>query len=350
MRGVRLTSTAVSVLLVAMAALTWAAAQGPAPELVEAQEAYEQNLALGTSLEGRAASAEQAAEAERLFQEGLGKVREYASLHPRSAEAHRMAGIFLCMAYRPVSVPADPAPEHTSAGESASPMETILRRGGAKDCEEGLAEFRAALRLKKNRLDYFLDYAEALYVCEDVGGCQEQALSLWDHRSSMSNAQCARCACLLADCASRQSQPETEMRWLQEAVRYDPQHEEAGRRLADMVAAQPRITWLSYEAGKALAASEKKPMLIDFSTSWCGWCRRMESNVFPNPEVISFCSRFVCIKVDGDQRKDLTSAYRVDGYPTTVVLDHTGRELHRIVGYRPSARYLEELRQAVANH
>lgn len=350
MRGVRLTSTAAALLLLAMAALTWAAAQGPASELVEAQEAYQQNLALGRLLEGRPATAEQAAEAERLFQEGLGKAREYASLHPRSAEAHRMAGVFLCMAYRPVSIPADPAPQQLSTGDSEPAMETVLRRGGVRDCEEGLAELRAALRLKKNRLDYFLDYAEALYVCEDVGGCHEQALSLWDHRSSMSNSQCARCACLLADCASRQNQPEAEMRWLQEAVRYDPQHEEAGHRLADMVAAQPRIAWLSYEAGKALAASEKKPILIDFSTSWCGWCRRMESNVFPNPEVISFCSQFVCVKVDGDRRKDLTSAHGVDGYPTTVVLDHTGQELHRIVGYRPSARYLEELRQAVPNH
>jgi thiol-disulfide isomerase/thioredoxin len=350
MRGVCLISTAVALCLVATAAPTWATAQESAAELVEAREAYEQNVALGRSLEGRPASAEETAEAERLFQEGLGKAREYASLHPRSAEAHRMAGIFLCMAYRPVSVPADPAPEEASADDSEPAMETVLRRGGAKDCEEGLAELRAALRLEKNRLDYFLDYAEALYACEDIGGCQEQALSLWDHRSSMSNSQCARCACLLADCASRQNQPDAEMRWLQEAVRYDPQHEDAGQRLADIVAAQPRIAWLSYEAGKALAANEKKPMLIDFSTSWCGWCRKMESNVFPNPEVISFCRQFVCIKVDGDQRKDLTSAYGVDGYPTTVVLDHTGRELHRIVGYRPSARYLEELRRAVPNH
>lgn len=323
----------------------WAEPIEPAGDLAAAQEAYRLNLALGESLAGRPATPEQAAEAERLSREGLVQARAFMARNPRSAEAHRLAGLLLCLAYKPVSVPADQEAAEAGAEPRAAEI-TVLVRGGAKDCEEGLAEFRAALRLDK-KPEYYLDYAEALFVCKDVNACQEQAMALWDHRAAMSNVQCARCACLLAECAKRNGQADAEMRWLGEAVKYNPEDEPARQRFADLMAAQPTIVWLTYEAGKALAASEKKPMLIDFTASWCGWCRKLEKDVFPNSQVVSLCRRFVCIRVDGDERRDLMAAYRVNGLPTAIILDHTGRELHRIVGYRPAADYVSELRQAL---
>jgi thiol:disulfide interchange protein len=100
---------------------------------------------------------------------------------------------------------------------------------------------------------------------------------------------------------------------------------------------------------KAVAAGQKKPMLIDFSTSRCGWCKRLDKEVLSNPQVVSFCRQLVCIKVDGDQRRDLAAAFGVRGYPTAIVLDHQGRRLHGIVGYRPTAAYLAELRRALSS-
>lgn len=326
----------------------WGADDEAAGALVEAQEAYRRNVALGESLGGRPASAEQAAEAKRLFDDGLSKARECISRDARSAEAHRVAGILLCMAYGPVSIPADQLTGSSPAGPNPQTV-TVLRRGAAGDCEEGLAELRTALRLEKSRLDYYLDHAEALYVCGDLAGCQQQALSVWDQRALMANVQCARCACMLADCAGNRSDPDAQMRWLREAVKHDPQHEGAQERLAELVAAQPSIVWLEYEEGKALAAGQKKPMLMQFSTSRCGWCKKLDKEILSDPHVVSFCRQLVCIKVDGDQRRDLVSAFGVRGYPTTIVLDHQGRRLHGIVGYRPTSAYLAELRRALSS-
>jgi len=332
----------VALCLASRAPVAASAADQAPTQLAAAQHAYEQNRALGDSLRGSPATPEQAEEAERLFQDALAKVRACLAQDPGSAEAHRLAGMLLCTAYRPVSVRADAAPEH-----GAAETVTILIRGGRSDCEEGLDELRASLRLKRKDPSYSLDYAEALFASDKLAACEKQALRLWDKRPDMSNLQCARCARILADCAQTRNRPEAEMQWMRAAVKYNPQDAEVAQRLAALVAAQPKIVWLSYEAGKALAETEKKPMLIDFKTDWCGWCRKLERDVFTHEDVVACCKQFVCIEVDGTNRRDLATAFSVRSYPTAVVLDHTGRELRRIVGYRPAARYVAELQTAL---
>jgi len=314
----------------------------PPPELAAAEKAYAQNLALGDALGGRPAEADQAAEAERFLQEALAEARACIAAKARSAEAHHLAGLVLCTAYRPVTMPSEDASNRELADDEPETV-VILRRAAATDCEEGLAEMRAALRLQPANPEYHLDYAEALSTCDALAACEEHALALWDERPTMSNLQCARCACLLADCARSRSEPEVEIRWLREAARYNPQDAEVAQRLAALAAAQPKILWFSYEAGKALAESEQKPMLIDFTAEWCGWCSRLEKDVFSREDVVACSKRFVCIKVDEADRRDLVAAFHVQAYPTAVVLDHTGRELHRITGYRPAAQYVAEL-------
>jgi len=307
---------------------------GAQPQLSAAEEAYMQNLVLGNALAGRPADTGQAAEAERLFQRAL-------------AEAHRLACLILCTAYRPVTIPAEQVcEEELPEGESGAVV--ILRRGAATDCEEGLAEMRAAMRLKPADPEYRLDYAEALSTCSEFADCEEQALALWENRSAMSNLQCSRCARLLADCACSRGDPNGEIRWLRAAVKYDPKDKAVAKRLETLVAAQPKAVWVSYEAGKAIAESEQKPMLIYFAAEWCGWCRKLETDVFSRPGFATLSEQLVCIRVDEAERRDLISTFNLEAYPTTVVLDHTRRELHRIRGYRPAEQYLAQLKNALA--
>ena len=118
----------------------------PSPGLAAAENAYAQNLALGDALYGMPVSAGQAAEAERLFQEALAEARACIAQNARSVEAHHLAGMVLCTAYRPVTVPSEDASDKELAEDGPETV-VVLRRGAATDCEEGLAEMRAALRL-----------------------------------------------------------------------------------------------------------------------------------------------------------------------------------------------------------
>jgi thioredoxin-like negative regulator of GroEL len=320
---------------------------GQVPDLTAAKQAYRANVKLGESLAGKPASAEQVAEAQRLFDEALMKARGAISESPQSADAHRLVGLVLCTAYKPVTI--NPGSQ-AQGGEKVKPPTTVLLRGAAGDCQEGVAELRSALQLANSAPDYVLDYAEAMFTCGDAKGAQEQAASVWDQRASLSKEQSIRCARLLAECGRATNTPDVETRWLQEVLKLSPKDKAAGERLTRIAAAARSsgpVTWRTYETGTALARQADKPVLIEFEATWCGVCKMLERDVIPSPEFISFARKLLCIKVDGDARPDLKQKHRVTGFPTAVVLDPSGRELYRLVGYRPAKDYVAELQKAL---
>jgi thiol:disulfide interchange protein len=105
---------------------------------------------------------------------------------------------------------------------------------------------------------------------------------------------------------------------------------------------------VDYETGMEQVEKQEKPVLIDFTASWCGWSRKLESEVFPTREVIALSQKFVCIRVDGDERPELVDRYVVDGYPTLLFLEHDGRELNRVSGYAPADEIVAEMEAALA--
>lgn len=333
---------ALMLLVCAALAAVGLAAEAP-PDLTTAQTCYECNVALGESLGGGQASAEQAAEAQRLIQEGLECAQACVAEQPRVAEAHYACGRLLCLTYRPTEVRV----VRYRDGEEQEEIAVVLRRGRHAGTEEGLAELRVAMRLAEANVDYQLDYAEALQVGAEPAHCVQQAQATWE-QADLSRTQKARCACVLAASMRSLERTEEEARWLREALEWDPQNVAAAERLSALVSATPAtVTWQAFEAGMALARQRGKPVFMDFSTPWCGWCGRLDREVFTDPTVISVSGQFVCIKVDANARRDLVGRYGVRGYPTAVMLDAGGREVHRIVGYRPARQYVLEMQRGL---
>ena len=93
------------------------------------------------------------------------------------------------------------------------------------------------------------------------------------------------------------------------------------------------------------AQSEGKPVLVNFYADWCVWCKRLDSTTLRDVKVAALLSdRVVAVHLDveGDGR-ELSNEYRVDGLPTVLILDPSGREIGRIPGYMPPTGFLERV-------
>lgn len=116
-------------------------------------------------------------------------------------------------------------------------------------------------------------------------------------------------------------------------------------------------SWRAWDAGLKEAARLQRPVLVDVYTDWCGWCKRMDRDVYARPDVQAYlASRFVVVKLDAEsaarvrwEGREMTSralAQRlgVNGYPTTVFLDAKGRRIRNTSGYVPASQFLQVLR------
>jgi len=45
--------------------------------------------------------------------------------------------------------------------------------------------------------------------------------------------------------------------------------------------AQEKLDWKSFEEALSIAESEDLPIFVDVWAPWCGWCRKMKRDVYP---------------------------------------------------------------------
>lgn len=100
------------------------------------------------------------------------------------------------------------------------------------------------------------------------------------------------------------------------------------------------------DAAISEAADKKQRCFIKFETTWCGPCQMMTQNVFTAKDVVEASKGVVCVKVDGDERRDLVEKYAVKAYPTGLMIAADGTEAARFVGYQKvteMAGFLKEM-------
>lgn len=104
------------------------------------------------------------------------------------------------------------------------------------------------------------------------------------------------------------------------------------------------------------AKKQKKKTVMLFFTApgWCGPCRRLESETMPSAGFQKLAKKAELVKMDFSERNKVTSDmrktaqdFKIQGFPTLIVLDPSGKEKGRIVGYRPEKNYLRELEKLV---
>lgn len=98
------------------------------------------------------------------------------------------------------------------------------------------------------------------------------------------------------------------------------------------------------------SAEEKKPVFLDISTSWCGWCKVMKKNTFSKKEVGEyFNSHFINVELDGekDDGLRLVRKFGVTGYPTVFIIDQNENAVLTSEGYHEPDDLLEIVQSAI---
>ena len=110
-------------------------------------------------------------------------------------------------------------------------------------------------------------------------------------------------------------------------------------------AAQTDFRHITFDEALQAAKKEKKHVFIDFYTDWCGPCKRMSREVFPQKSVGDFMNaRFVCLKLNAEKEGvELAKKYGVKAYPTYYVIDAQGKQLMTASGSMPPDDFIAKI-------
>ena len=94
---------------------------------------------------------------------------------------------------------------------------------------------------------------------------------------------------------------------------------------------------LTFDESIKKAGSENKKVIVDIYTDWCGWCKKMDRDVYESKPVKKITNKsFVIIKLDAEgsnkinyngieyTETGLALYFEAQGYPTTVFLEPDG--------------------------
>lgn len=90
--------------------------------------------------------------------------------------------------------------------------------------------------------------------------------------------------------------------------------------------------------------SGDKPVLVDFSASWCGPCQMM-APVLDDLAKDEQEKRFIVGKIDIDQAPEIAAKYDVMSVPSFLIFKE-GKEISRIVGAMPKEMLVSKVLEA----
>ncbi len=100
---------------------------------------------------------------------------------------------------------------------------------------------------------------------------------------------------------------------------------------------------MSYDDAMATAKAKNQPVIIDFYTDWCRWCKVLDTVTYIDPLVVELSKSVVFAKVNAEVDSVAVKTNSIRGYPSILLFDSDGKEIDRIVGYLPGPEFVETI-------
>lgn len=103
--------------------------------------------------------------------------------------------------------------------------------------------------------------------------------------------------------------------------------------------------------GKKRAREEDKSMVVYFFSRYCTYCEAMERDVLADKDIGTILNRdMIYLKIDVDGNEAIARRNGVWGYPTTILMENTGKPIVKIPGYIPKKDFKAILAYAKGKH
>ena len=98
-----------------------------------------------------------------------------------------------------------------------------------------------------------------------------------------------------------------------------------------------QIQWQTdFKLAKSIAAGQDKLLVIDFWANWCGPCKLMDMYMWNDSTITQYSEKFVFVKINLDQNRDLAKEYQIRSIPLVIVADASGEAIWQKTGYNSS--------------
>jgi len=114
-----------------------------------------------------------------------------------------------------------------------------------------------------------------------------------------------------------------------------------------------QVQWLDFDDGLARARSIRKPIMINFYTDWCVYCKKLDRETLQDPEVArTLESGFVAIRLNAENGKarlayrgksfthaEFSRYFGVTAFPSIVFLNDKGEPITMVPGFVPAQQF-----------
>ncbi|UCG50776.1 MAG: tetratricopeptide repeat protein [Candidatus Latescibacterota bacterium] len=107
------------------------------------------------------------------------------------------------------------------------------------------------------------------------------------------------------------------------------------------------VKWAEVPYGEIIKQAQTKDqhVFVDFYTTWCGPCKKLEKVTYKDEKVIAFLNEMIAVKYDAekDEGETLAKEFKVNAYPTLILIGPDGKEIDRHLGYLDPDEFVKVL-------
>jgi thiol:disulfide interchange protein len=101
----------------------------------------------------------------------------------------------------------------------------------------------------------------------------------------------------------------------------------------------------------ASAKTSNKVVMVDLYADWCGWCTKLDTEVFTESTVSRILrDHFIVVRVNIDANQanaEFANKIGTTSLPYIVFLDGNGARIRQIKGFQPAAEFAQTLNKVV---